>query len=120
MACTAEMSSSHLRMLIHEVLNKDSDIVPEEAPQIILDSQSAICMSNNGKDTKHTRHISRRVHFKKNRETWKMHRIEWCEGGVQLADIETKNVGENDLNPRMNYIMVKIGNLERTLIKEEL
>ena len=32
-----------------------------------------------------------------------MHNIDWCEGGLQLEDIGTKNVGENDLNPRMKY-----------------
>ena len=37
-------------MVIHELLNKDPDIVPEEDPPIILDSKSAVCMANNGKD----------------------------------------------------------------------
>ena len=53
-------------MLIHEFLNKDTDIIPEEAPLIILDSMSNICMDKNGKDTNHTRHIYRRVHFVRN------------------------------------------------------
>ena len=44
-------------MLIYEYLNKDPDIVPDEAPLIVLDSKSAMCMAKNGKDTKHTRHI---------------------------------------------------------------
>ena len=26
-----------------------------------------------------------------------MHKIDWCEGGLQLADIATNNVGETDL-----------------------
>ena len=33
-----------------------------------------------------------------------------CEGGMQLADIATNNVGEHDLNPRMKYIMVRLDN----------
>ena len=37
-ACTAGMDLAHFRMLIHELLNKDTDIVPEEAPLIVLDS----------------------------------------------------------------------------------
>ena len=41
---------------------------------------------------------------------FKMHNIDWCEGGMQLADIATKNVGENDSNIRMKYIMVRIEN----------
>ena len=39
-----------------------------------------------------------------------MYNIDWFEGGLQLADIETNNVGENDLNPRMKYIMVSVDN----------
>ena len=30
-----------------------------------------------------------------------MHKIGSYEGGMQLEDIETKNVGENDLNTRI-------------------
>ena len=62
------MALSHFRMLIHEFLNKDTDIVPEEAPIIILDSKSNVCMAKNGKDTKHTRHINRKVHLVRNGE----------------------------------------------------
>ena len=43
-----------------------------------------------------------------------MHEIEWCEGNHKLADIATKNVGENNLTPRMKYI----DNWDRTLVKE--
>ena len=39
-----------------------------------------------------------------------MHNIDWCEGGLQLVDIATKNVCENDLNNRMKYIMVRLEN----------
>ena len=60
-ACTTGMALAHFRMLIHELLNKDPNIVPEEAPLIFLDSKSAICMANNGKGTKHTRHIARTI-----------------------------------------------------------
>ena len=47
-ACTAGMALAHFRILIHELLNKDPDIVPEEAPVIVLDSKSAMCMAKNG------------------------------------------------------------------------
>ena len=49
-------------------MNKDTDIVPEEATLIILDSKYAVCMSKNGKDTKHTRQVTRRVNFVRNGE----------------------------------------------------
>ena len=62
------MASSNFRVLIHELLNKDPDIVTEEAPLIILDRNSAVCMDQNGKDTNYTRHIYRRVHLVRNGE----------------------------------------------------
>ena len=65
-ACTAGMALAHFRMLIHDLLNKDPDIVPQEYPLIVLDSKSAMCMSKNGKDTKHTRHIARIMYLVKN------------------------------------------------------
>ena len=58
-ACTVGMALAHFRMLIHELLNQDPDIVPKEASLIVLNSKSAMCMAKNDKDTKHTRHIVR-------------------------------------------------------------
>ena len=105
-------------MLINKLLNKDPDIVPEESPLIVLDSKSSMCMSNNGKDTKQTIQIARRMHLVRNCEKCKMHKIDWCEGGLQLEDIGTKNVGEPDLTPRMKYIMVTLDNIDITLVQE--
>ena len=104
------MALASFSMLIHELLNKDPDIAPEESPLIVLDSKSSMCMANNGKDTKHTRHLARRMQFLRNGEKCKMHKIDLCEGGLQLADIVTKNVSETDLTPRMKYIMVRLEN----------
>ena len=67
-ACTTGMALAHFRMLINELLNKDPDIVTEEAPLIVLDSKSAMCMPENGKDTKDTRHIASRMHLVRNGE----------------------------------------------------
>ena len=110
LACTTGMYLAHFRMLIHELLNEDPDIVPEESPIIILDRKYAVCIYNNGKDNKHTRNITRRVHLVRNGENCKINKIDWCEGGLKLADIEINNVGENDLNTRMKYIMVRLDN----------
>ena len=49
-------------------------MVPKEYPLIVLDSKSAMCMAKNGKDTKHTRHVSRRMQFVRNGEKCKMHK----------------------------------------------
>ena len=97
-------------MLIHEFFNKDPDIVPDKAPKIVLYSKSDMCMANNGKYTKHTRHILRRMNSVRNGEEFKMHKIYWFEGGLQLEDIATKNFGDHDLTPRMKCIMVKLDN----------
>ena len=67
-------------------------------------------MAKNRKDTKHTRHIARRMNFVRNGEKFKIHNIDWCEGGLQLAYIATKNFGEPDLTPRMKYIMGRLDN----------
>ena len=104
------MDLAHFRTLIREFLNKEPDIVPEEAPLIVLDSKSVICMDKNGKDTKHTRHIASRMNFVRNGEKYKMNKIDWCEEGLKLEDLATKNIGEHDLTPRIKYIMVILDN----------
>ena len=81
------MVLAHIRMLIHELLNKDPDIFSEEESLIILDSKYGMCMAKNSKVTKHKMHIYRRVHFLKNGDNSKIHKIDWCEGGLQLAEI---------------------------------
>ena len=104
------MALAHLRMLIHGFLNEDLDMVPKESPLIVLDRKSDMCMAKNGKDTKNTRNIARIMNFVRNGEKCKMQKIDWCEGGLQLADIGTKNVSEPDLTPEMKYIMVRLEN----------
>ena len=97
-------------MLIRELMNKDLDIVPGGSPLFVLDSKYAMCMAKNSKDTKHTRYIARRMLFVRNGEKCRMHKIDWCEGGLKLADIGTKNVSETGLTPRVKYIMVILEN----------
>ena len=70
------MTLAHFRMLVAELFNEDPDMVPKEAPLIVLDSKSAMCIAKNCRDTKHTRHISRRMNFVRNGEKCKMHKIE--------------------------------------------
>ena len=63
---------------------------------VVLDSKYAMCIGKNDNYTKHTRHIARRIHFLWNGENCNMHRIDWCEGVLQLADIANKSVDETD------------------------
>ena len=74
--CTVGMALAHFRMLIHEFLNEDPYMVPEEDPLIVLDSKSSMCMANNVNDTKHTIHIARRMHFVRNGENCKIQKID--------------------------------------------
>ena len=67
-------------------------------------------MAGSFKDTKHTRHFYGRVNFVRNGEKCEIHKIDWCGGGLQLAYISNKNVGDNDLNPRSKYIMARLEN----------
>ena len=76
----------------------------------MLDSKYDVCMDNNGKDNKHTRHIARIMHLVSNGEIVNMHNIDRCEGGLQLVAIITKNVGKYDLTPGMKYIIVRLDN----------
>ena len=44
-SCSSGMVLAHFRMLIHDFLKKDPDIVLEEAPLIVLDSKYDMCMA---------------------------------------------------------------------------
>ena len=104
------MDLEHFRMLNNELMNKYPDVIPEQAPLIMLDRKSAVSTANNGKDTKHTIHISRIISFVVNGEECNLHKTLWCEGGLQFSDIVTKNVREDELNPGLIYALVRIYN----------
>ena len=55
-------------MLNNKFLNKDLYFISGQAPLIILDIKSAEYMAKNGKDTKHTTHISRNMPYLRNGE----------------------------------------------------
>ena len=76
------MALAHFVMLSHEFFNKDKDIVLEESALIILNRNSDVCMDNNGMDTKHNRHIVRRLNFVRNGEKLNFNKIGWSEGGL--------------------------------------
>ena len=50
-------------MLINKFPSKDKYIVPERTPLIMLYKKYVVCISTNGKDTKHNTHMARRVHL---------------------------------------------------------
>ena len=60
------MNLAHFRMLVAELLNEDPDMGSKESPFIVLNSKYDMCMAKNGKYTKHTRNIARRMHLVRN------------------------------------------------------
>ena len=46
-----------------------------------------------------------------------MRKIDWCEGGLQLAYIDTKNFIDHDFTSRMKYIMVILDKSGRKLVQ---
>ena len=60
------MILAHSRMINNELLNKDPNVLPEQAPLIILDRKLAVCVSNNSKYTKHTRKNDKIIHYVRN------------------------------------------------------
>ena len=97
-------------MLIHEILNKDIYIVPEEEPLSILNSKSIVYLAKNCSNTKYTGHIYGRLYGLINGKKCKKHNIDWWEGCLHLAYILTKNVGDNYLDTIMKYILVSLDN----------
>ena len=97
-------------MLNNEFLNKDPDMVLEQATLIIWDSKSDVCVDNNGKYTKHIRHMAWRMHLARNGEDWNFHKTVWCEVSLQLSEIGTNNVKDDELNLRLGYTMVRLDN----------
>ena len=104
------MALAQFRMLINELMKKYPDAVTEYAPIITLDIKSAMCMENNDTDTKPTIQIYRRMYFVRNGEECNMHKIVWCEGGLQLVEIGTKNVKEDELNTGLEYTISRLYN----------
>ena len=93
-----------------DFMNKDKDVVPEQAPPIILDRKYAMFMANNGKKTKQTRHIVMRMNFVRNGEECNTNKTEWCKRCLQSISNGTNNVTEDKLNPRLEYTMVILDN----------
>ena len=104
------MALLHFRMLNNELLKKHPDVVPKQEPIIILDIKSDVCMSKNGRDTKHTRHISRIMHIVRNDKERNIHKTVWCEGSLKITYIGTNNVRGYELNSQLGCSMVRLEN----------
>ena len=77
--CTIGMELLSFIILNSLLVNKDPDVVPEQAPLIILGSNVAVYMANNCKDAKHIRKFSSRMYFVRNGVECNLHNTVWCE-----------------------------------------
>lgn len=78
---------AHFKMLNSALKGEDPDQLPSDPPLIVMDSKSGIDMAKNGKNSKHTRHIMRRIHFVHMGEAEGYHQAAWCKKAIynQLA-----------------------------------
>ena len=72
-------------------------MIPEQAPLVILDGKSDLCMVNNFSDTKHNTNISSRIQLVTNVEELNLNKTVWCVEVMQLSDIGPKDFREDDL-----------------------
>ena len=113
-AWNAGMDLAHFMILNNELLNKDPYEAPEQAHIVTPDRKAYIWMDKNGKNTKHTKHIDRRMNLVRNGEEWIFHKTVCFEGGIQPVDIGTRNVREYELNNRLRYAMTRLANWKNT------
>ena len=78
-----------------------------------------MCMSKNGKEIKNTIHIAAIMHFVRNGEECNINKTSWCQGGLQLSDNETKNVGYDGFNSRLGYATVRPEKLKEHFYKRD-
>ena len=84
-AWTAVMDLLHIRILNNKLLSTDTYVVPEQATLIILDRKYYIRVDKIGKNTKHTRHISRIISLVRNGEDWNLYKKILFGGVLQLS-----------------------------------
>ena len=112
-ACSACMAASHVRMLLlydykylgtarYNQVNQILDIAPSV---LMVDNQAAVQMGMNDRQTKLTRHISRRFHYVREGIKQGLHKLYWISKDHQLSDILTKTQSSTIINPLLNRAM---------------
>ena len=104
----ASMATSHIHMVSNEFKGIQVDAYGETPLKMLLNSESAIAMSKNYRDSKRTQHIKRRVHYVRQGQESGQHSLEYVPADLQLADIGTKNLSAQELDPRLKYIQVSV------------
>ena len=66
-----------------------------------------MCINTNGKDTKHTSHISGIIISVRNGGECNIYKTVVYDGRLKLEEIVTDNVREEELNPGLGYDMVR-------------
>ena len=96
----------HLKQVLNGLSNRDPD-----TPITFLtfvDSTSAIAMMNNEKDSRHTRHIARRVHFVRQARAQSVFIPNKIPGEQNPADIGTKSLSGATISTHLPVIHVQV------------
>lgn len=88
---------ANIRQIFQE-LNGNPPDAPLNIP-IICDSESALIIGQNNKDTKRTRHIQRRIHYVRDGISSRLYDGHKIDGTVNPADVGTKNLASDVLIP---------------------
>jgi hypothetical protein len=110
------MALLHISMALNNLELRDEDVEHMNVP-LILDSSSAIAIGNSFKDTKHTRHITRRFHFVRILIDKKFIILNWITTKRQLSDIGTKILGSETCQAMLPICMSQI--LAEESVQEE-
>ena len=94
------------RQLIHELYGNNAD-TPLSIP-VFCDSESAIAIGSNLKDTKRTRHIQRRVHYVRDNIDSRNHTVHKIDGELNPSDVGTKNLSADVLDSHVEVMHVTV------------
>ena len=92
----AMQATTGTRQLIQELYGNHPD-TPLSIP-CLCDSESALIIGSNLKDTKRTRHIQRRIHYVRDNFASMAFEAEKIEGELNPANVGTKNLASDVLN----------------------
>jgi len=101
--CSGCIAIAHVRMAFMEITTADPDS-PLTVP-VLVDSQAAIAITKNDKDTSRTRHMERRFLYPRlarSRGLITTHHVPGLE--FQIADVGTKALSMQVIQPKLNVI----------------
>ena len=111
-ACSATMSTAHIRMLLYNMTflgtkqwkQSTQNLLPTTPTVLMVDNDATVQIGKNGKLTRKTRHIECRFHFVRQGQQDGTHQLHWIPCENQLADVLTKTQPANKIDPHLSKI----------------